>query len=207
MELLIADDHTLFREGLRYLLAQLDSEVNVFEAADYDAAATLLAAHPHADLALVDLHMPALKTAGALEKLIQGAGTVPVVVLSAEMDAREVRRALDAGAMGYIPKNESSQVMLGALRLVLSGGVYLPEKLLRSGGASLRTDASIVLTQRQQDVLRELALGKSNEAIAKDLGLALSTVKTHISALLSILGAQNRTQALLAARQTGLLGT
>jgi DNA-binding NarL/FixJ family response regulator len=205
MKLLIADDHTLFREGLRYLLAQLDTEVTVLEAGDHDAAAALLSQHPDTDLALVDLHMPGRNGSSALEALIRGASTVPVVVLSAEMDKREVRRALDAGAMGYIPKNESAQVMLGALRLVLSGGVYLPTVLLRGKGTTLPSDAEIVLTPRQLAVLRQLAPGKSNEAIGEELGLALSTVKAHISAILKILGADNRTQAVILARRLGLL--
>lgn len=206
MKLLIADDHTLFREGLRYLLAQLDDAVTMFEAGDHDAAAALLSQHPDMDLALIDLHMPGRNGPNALGALIRGASTVPIVVLSAEMDAREVRRALDAGAMGYIPKNESAQVMLSALRLVLSGGVYLPAVLLGLGGTTRSAMAEIVLTARQRDVLRELARGKSNEAIGEELGLALSTVKAHISALLNILGADNRTQAVLAARRLGLLG-
>jgi DNA-binding NarL/FixJ family response regulator len=206
MKILIADDHTLFREGLRYLLAQLDTEVAIFEAGDHDAAAALLSRHPDMELALVDLHMPGRNGPNALETLIRGASTVPIVVLSAEMDVREVRRALDAGAMGYIPKNESAQVMLGALRLVLSGGVYLPAALLGLGGTTRSAAADTVLTARQRDVLRELARGKSNEAIGEELGLALSTVKAHISALLNILGADNRTQAVLSARRLGLLG-
>lgn len=206
MKLLIADDHTLFREGLRYLLAQLDTEVTVFEAGDHDAAAALLSQHPDTDLALIDLHMPGRNGPSALEALIRGASTVPIVVLSAEMDRREVRRALDAGAMGYIPKNESAQVMLGALRLVLAGGVYLPTVLLRAEGTTRPAAAEIVLTPRQLDVLRELARGKSNEAIGAELGLALSTVKAHITAILNILDADNRTQAVLAARRKGLLG-
>jgi DNA-binding NarL/FixJ family response regulator len=204
MKLLIADDHTLFREGLRYLLLQLATEVTVFEAADHDRAAEMLLAHPDIDLALIDLHMPGRGGAHAIDDLIRGAGTVPVVVLSAETDKREVRRALDAGAMGYIPKNESAQVMLGALRLVLSGGVYLPEKLLNASSAGASSSGPIDLTDRQRDVLRELVLGKSNEAISEELGLAVSTVKSHVGALLTILGAQNRTQIVLVAKRMGL---
>jgi DNA-binding NarL/FixJ family response regulator len=206
MKILIADDHTLFREGLRYLLAQLDAGATVFEAGNHDAAAALLSQHPDTDLALIDLHMPGRNGPGALEALIRGASTVPIVVLSAEMDRREVRRALDAGAMGYIPKNESAQVMLGALRLVLSGGVYLPTVLLRTEDTSRPCATKVVMTTRQLDVLRELAQGKSNEAIGEELGLALSTVKAHISALLNILGAENRTHAVLSAKHLGLLG-
>lgn len=205
MKLLVADDHTLFREGLRYLLAQLDTDVTVLEAGDHDKAAELLSQHPDMDLALVDLHMPGRNGPNALEALIRGASTVPIVVLSAELDRREVRRALDAGAMGYIPKNESAQVMLGALRLVLSGGVYLPAALLRAEGTTRPPAAKVVLTPRQLDVLRELALGKSNEAIGEKLGLALSTVKAHITAILNVLDADNRTQAVLAAKRMGLL--
>ncbi len=205
MKLLVADDHTLFREGLRYLLAQLDTDVTVLEAGDHDKAAELLSQHPDMDLALVDLHMPGRNGPNALEALIRGASTVPIVVLSAELDRREVRRALDAGAMGYIPKNESAQVMLGALRLVLSGGVYLPAALLRADGTARPAAAEVVLTPRQLDVLRELALGKSNEAIGEKLGLALSTVKAHITAILNVLDADNRTQAVLAAKRMGLL--
>ncbi len=203
MKLLVADDHTLFREGLRYILTQLDPAVTILEAADHKAARALIEAHPDADLALIDLHMPGEGGASVLDMLRADALTVPVVVLSASEDRREVRAALDAGAMGFIPKSESSEVMLGALRLVLAGGVYVPPMLL-GGSIGAATDAH-GLTPRQREVLQRLVQGQSNKQIGRELGLSLPTVKAHVAAIFKALHVANRTQVARAAERAGLL--
>lgn len=202
MKIILADDHTLFREGLQYLLHELDPHAVMLAAGDYAAAAALLEEHADAALALVDLDMPGREREGGIERLLALVPTMPVVVLSACEDASMVRRVLDAGAMGFIPKRERPDVMLGALRLVLAGGVYLPPMLL----ASTPTPAPATpLTPRQAQVLHCLAHGHSNKVIARQLGMTEATVKAHTGSIFRSLEVSNRAQAVLVARRQGLL--
>lgn len=203
MKIIVADDHVLFREGLRHILKQLDEHITIVEAGDHDAALALAEQHPDADVVLLDLHMPGRDPMTALKAMIARFSTTPIVVLSASEDMREVRDVLDAGAMGFIPKHESARVMLGALRLVLDGGIYVPPMLMkksRNDGAS-----ETPLTPRQLDVLECLRQGKSNKEIGRELGLSEATVKAHLAAIFRCLDVDNRTEAAHVAEQRGLL--
>ena len=209
MKILVADDHALFRDGLRYLLGQLGAPVEVFEAKDGAGALELVGLHPDLELVLLDLAMPGIDGLAGLRLLRARCPAVPVVILSGSEEPADVRQALDAGALGFIPKSSTSQVMLNALRLVLSGGTYLPPSYLeRTQGMRVPLAASSVdslgLTPRQLDVLRLLGQGHSNKEIARVLELAEGTVKLHISAILRALGVNNRTRAVVAAAR--LLG-
>jgi DNA-binding NarL/FixJ family response regulator len=209
VKILIADDHTLFRDGLRYVLAQLDEGVEILEAKDCTEALALVSSRPDLELVLLDLAMPGMDGLAGLRVLRARRPSVPVVILSASEEPADVRHALDAGAMGFIPKASGSAVMLGALRLVLSGGVYLPPAYLersQSGRTPITASSAdtLGLTPRQHDVLRLLGRGQSNKEIARVLGLAEGTVKLHISAILRALDVPNRTSAVIAAAR--LLG-
>ena len=203
MKILVADDHAMFRDGLRYVLARL-GDVEILEAKDCAQALTLVGSRSDLDLILLDLAMPGMDGLAGLHALRVCRPSVPVVILSGSEEPADVRRALDRGAMGFIPKSSSSSVMLGALRLVLSGGVYLPPAFLEhsQSGRSQTAAPSIEtlgLTPRQHDVLRLLGKGQSNKEIARVLGLAEGTVKLHISAILRALGVGSRTRAVIAA--------
>ncbi len=211
MRILVADDHALFRDGLRYLLSRLGDDVEIIEAKDCAEALTRVAERPDLDLLLLDLAMPGMDGLAGLRALRARNPEVPVVILAASEEPTDVRLALDGGAMGFIPKSSTSNVMLGALRLVLSGGVYVPPAFLdrfqagRIPVAAASLDA-LGLTPRQHDVLRLLGRGQPNKEIARVLGLAEGTVKLHISAILRALGVDNRTQAVLAAARLVGLG-
>jgi DNA-binding NarL/FixJ family response regulator len=200
MKILIADDHPLFREGLRHLLVELDWSVDVLEAWDYPGLRALLEAHADADLAIMDLDMPGAKDQAGLEGLLALYPTLPVVVLSASEQLDDMQRALDAGAMGYLPKSTPPEVLLCALRLVLSGGIYVPPALVRGGGARAAFDT---LSARQREVLEHLVLGHSNKEIARELGMSEATVKAHLTAIFRTLNVSNRTQAVRVARERG----
>jgi DNA-binding NarL/FixJ family response regulator len=212
VKILVADDHALFRDGLRYVLARLDDDVEFLEAKNCAEALALVGSRSDLDLVLLDLAMPGMDGLAGLRALRARGPAVPVVILSASEEPADVRRALDGGAMGFIPKSSTSSVMLSALRLVLSGGVYLPPAFLeRNHGGKMPIAPSSVealgLTSRQHDVLRLLGQGQSNKEIARVLGLAEGTVKLHISAILRVLGVHNRTGAVVAAaRLLGLAG-
>ena len=211
LRILLADDHALFRAGLRHLLTDFGDRLQIEEAYDYDNTVARLSETDDFDLLLLDLNMPGMKGIAAVEDLCALAPDVPIIVISVRETPEDVRRAIDAGAMGYIPKSSTPEVMMSALQLVLSGGIYLPPHLLQElpagdappgeNGTEESDDQLARLTPRQRDVLRLLAQGQSNKQIADVLGLAPGTVKIHISRILRAFKVQNRTQAVIAAAE------
>jgi DNA-binding NarL/FixJ family response regulator len=212
VKILLADDHALFREGIRLVLLRLGPDTTVLEADNYNALLELASRHGDADLALVDLDMPGVEPFEALQEVLSRFPTLPLVVLTASENPQHMRRVFDLGAMGYIPKKESSDVMLSAIHLVTAGGVYIPRLMMKLASApapsNTRTTnarATTGLTPRQLDVLGKLVCGKSNKEIGRELGLTEATVKTHIAAIFRSLGVANRTQAVLVAEKMGLV--
>lgn len=211
MKILIADDHELFRDGLRHVLGQLGEPLTVIEASDFEEALDAARTEGDLDLVLLDLTMPGGDWTDGLVSLKDALPGKPVIVLSAADDRRHVLQAVNLGASGFIPKSSPSKVMLSALRLVLSGGVYLPPALLEPANqgsdsfSQAATEQAIAfLTPRQREVLALLGQGKSNKEIARVLELAEGTVKLHVTAILKALGVNNRTRAVVAASQMGL---
>lgn len=212
MKILVADNHAVFRVGLVYLLQKLDSEVEILEASDYSEALAIAERESDIDLILIDLLMPGIDGFNGVSGIRDRAKSVPIIVVSARENPADVQASLDHGAMGYLPKSSSSDVTLNAIRLVMSGGMYLPSALLghdSTGGADvmetslsqprLSDQVSRRLTRRQRDVMRLLALGRSNKAIAQELELAEGTVKVHVSAIFKALNVTNRTEAVIVA--------
>jgi len=218
MKILVVDDHALIREALKQLLQQLCENLIVFEAANCADAFRLASQHPDLGLILLDLQLPDRSGFDALAECRNTRPGVPIVVLSASEDRQDVMRALDGGAMGFIPKTHDSKVMLNALRVVLTGGVYLPAEIMNSTtdnsrttsiaavheGAGSISPAEIGLTERQADVLALLIQGKPNKLICRELDLAEGTVKIHVTAILRALGVANRTQAVIAVGRLGI---
>ena len=209
MKILVADDHPLVRDALARTVASLDAVVEVFEAADFDSLRQLVAEHD-LDLALVDLNMPGMRGLGGLQALRSDYPTLVLIVASAQDDAATIRQVLATGVSGFIPKTQSREVVLQAIRLVLAGGVYVPSRALGDADAApfnigSANGGNAQLTPRQLDVLALLLLGRPNKLIARELGLTEGTVKIHIAAILRTLGASNRTEAVVRARELGLL--
>ena len=207
MKILIADDHALFREGLRQIVQPLADEADILEAHDWQTALAQVAQEPDIALALMDLGMPGMEAFTGLKTFLDRAETVPVVVISASESVLDMKRALDAGAMGYVTKSEARPVMLSALRLVLSGGIYIPPRLIQSPLSSPSDRDSTQpfgLTPRQFEVLNALVQGKSNKQIARDLNLSGATVKAHVGAIFKTLNVSNRLQAIRVAENVGM---
>ena len=202
MKTLLADDHPLMREGVRQVLAQLEPPVEIIDAHDYPSLFAQTAAHPDLDLAVVDLNMPGFVGIQGIAQFRNRFPDIPLVVLSASESPHDIRSALEAGALGYIPKATSTTVMLTALRQVLSGDLYVPPCLGDSGlhnVVSLSEDLQQCgLTARQLEVARLLAQGCTNKAIAGMLAMTESTVKVHIAAIFRAFKVTNRTEAVLA---------
>jgi DNA-binding NarL/FixJ family response regulator len=162
---------------------------------------------------LLDLKLPGVNGMDALRALREAVPAAPLVVLSGEEDPHVVREAIERGAMGFIPKSSTPEVLIQALRLVLARGVYLPPTVLDSRaapapGASPQADSAAArllgLTPRQADVLRCVIQGKPNKIIARELDISEGTVKAHLSSVMHALGAHNRTEAVYAAAKLGL---
>lgn len=206
MKILVIDDHALFREGLSHVLDALDDEVNILHAPDYERALLHAAENPDLDLVLLDLNMPGKDGFTALDSFARDYPALPVVILSASNQRHDIQRALDQGAMGYIPKETTSAVMLSALQLILAGGVYIPPNLAQRDVSPDKDNfnSPLNLTPRQMDVLGLLVQGFSNKDIATQLGLSEATVKMHVTSILKGLGVSNRTQAAMAAEKLGL---
>ena len=204
-KILIADDHALIRDGIRGQLRGLGSDILIVEARDWIEAIAAAVAHTDLGLALVDLNMPGKDGMTALDELIRANRSLPVLLLSASEKVEDMRAALRLGAMGYVSKSETAAVMLGAVRLVLNGGMYVPPALANLG-ANIDTapEPTCVLTERQLGVLQLLVEGKSNKEIARTLHLAQATVKVHLASIFRALAVENRTQAAIAAERLGL---
>ena len=223
MKILIADDHDLVRAGLRHALHALAPDSEILEARSAAEVQGILALNTKFDLVVLDLVMPGGGGFDLLCNLCDQLTTTPVLVLSAADDAATMRRVLDCGAAGFLPKNTPHEVMLGAFKLVMSGGVYVPPALLvRNGLAQHAVNALqpgdvpststgraallAELTERQREVLGLLEEGLQNKRIARQLGLSEHTVKIHVAAILNRLGVTNRTQAVIVAQQCGVVG-
>lgn len=211
MRVLIADDHSLFRQGCKLLLQEIDPKVDIVEAGDFEEAQAALSGKVSYDLVLLDLRMPGMAELEGIRRLRNMIPTAPLVILSALDDPYYAQKAMEYGAAGYIPKSSNHSVIASALKLILAGGSYVPPSLMnaptnapksdtpRRPGSDLYEAVEKVLTPRQMDVMRLLAKGESNRGIAEALGLSEGTVKVHVAAILKALNAANRTQAVLIA--------
>jgi DNA-binding NarL/FixJ family response regulator len=209
MKVLLVDDHALIRDALRGVLADLVEGACILEASDCRHALRLVEENPDLELILLDLNLPDRNGFEVLADLRGRYPTVCVVVLSAFHDRENVLRALDLGALGFIPKSAPREVMASALRLVLAGGVYVPPQALAPAETKAAkpvrpsSPADVGLTERQIEVLSLMMRGKSNKAISRRLDMAEPTVKHHVTAILRALKAANRTEAVIAVGELG----
>ncbi len=220
MQLLIVDDHPLVREAMVSVLAGLVPDAQIHQAGTAAQAVSVLRAGTLIDLMLLDLQLPDADGMDVLALVREQFVQTAVVVLSGEMNRQTVHRVLEHGAVGFIPKSESREVLVGALGLVLAGGVYVPPMALGSGATQVAgggrqggvsrpaavagsTPTDRGLTERQIDVLALLMQGKNNKLICRALGLAEPTVKNHVSAILRTLDVGSRTEAVLEVARLG----
>ena len=201
--LLIADDHPLFREALRGVVGRNIPDADLHEADNAEGLYAMADAHPDADLLLLDLNMPGAQGFSALVHLRGLHPQLPVVMVSAREEPAVVRRALDHGAMGFIPKSSDAELLGAALLRVLDGDRFVPD-IAGSAPQTPQDEQEVAarvreLTPQQFRVLQMLGSGKLNKQIGYELGVSEATVKAHMSAILRKLGASNRTQAVLMA--------
>lgn len=199
---LIADDHPLFRAALKQVAADAVSDMRMHEADSLDAALASLDAHPDIDLVLLDIHMPGNHGLTGLAAIRAQYPHVAVIVVSANDDPRVVRRALDHGAAGFLPKVSGLDELHSAIRAVLACERWLPDSLRRAveHAHSSPDDRALAsrlasLSPQQFRVLQMVAEGLLNKQIADRLDIQERTVKAHVTAIFERLGVRNRTQA------------
>ena len=205
---IVADDHPLFRGALREILSALPDPSDIVEAANFDQAAEALAAHPDADLMLLDLAMPGTSGLSGLALLRADYPSVPIAIVSGSEDVSVVARALDLGASGFIPKSSSFDQMKRAVQALLAGEVYLPPDISLDGERDPEISDLVerirTLTPQQTRVLIMLGRGLLNKQIAYELKISEATIKAHVSAVLMKLGVDSRTQAVIRLSQLGI---
>jgi DNA-binding NarL/FixJ family response regulator len=209
MKILVIDDHPLIQEALKHVLSELDASLELIQAHDASSAHAALSRTSKVDLLVLDLALPGCDGFDLLSELRRDWPDIPVLVLSATYDRVTVETALDLGAMGFIPKTANAHILIDALRLVLSGGVFVPVECSDAGGAPLRPripsrSQELGLTPRQADVLKLLVQGKPNKLICRDLSLSEGTIKVHVSAILRALNVHNRTQVVIELARRGV---
>ncbi|HKE38450.1 MAG TPA: response regulator transcription factor [Casimicrobiaceae bacterium] len=206
MKILVIDDHPLIQVALQRVLAELDATLEHFQAHDAPAARAALAVAPDIDLIVLDLTLPGCDGFEFLSELRHDWPATPVLVLSATHDRATIEQALDMGAMGFIPKTANARLLIDAMRLVLSGGIYVPDCTGTDGSRPRRIakPAELGLTMRQADVLKLPVQGKPNKLICRDLRLSEGTVKVHVSAILRALNVHTRTQVVIELARRGV---
>jgi DNA-binding NarL/FixJ family response regulator len=201
MKILLVDDHALFRAGLRMLLAALGKDIAIVEAATADEALAIVRAEADIALCLLDLSLKSSEGLSLLGTLKQEAPNLVIVVVSGADDSITIRNCIEAGAMSFIPKSATPEVLTHALRQVLKGEVYLPEQLANDVNAEPRP----LLTVRQREVLKYLSQGLPTKLIARRLDLSEYTIKEHIALIFQALHVHNRTEAVICASRLLLL--
>lgn len=200
MKILIVDDHPLFRAGFHAVLAQSTLEASILSVATLEEALQLLGSDPDIALVLLDLHLRDSDGFTALRQIGERFPATACMIISGDEHDGIAHQSVAAGASGFIPKSFTADQMLAAIQHVLDGNVFVPPT---TEGPKSTTAAS--LTLRQLEVVSMLARGFSNKEIARELQLAERTVKAHVTAVFETLNVKNRTQAVIAAQQLGLL--
>ncbi|SHM33044.1 response regulator [Vreelandella subglaciescola] len=203
---IVADDHPLFRAALTQALRQLAPQADIVEADTMEATKDVVNRHPDADLVLLDLHMPGANGFSGLIQLRGQMPDIPVAVISGSDEPYVVRRALDYGASGFIPKSSSLTLIAEAVGEILDGEVWLPEALSgvlddTNEEEARFAEAIASLTPQQFRVLNMLNEGLLNKQIAYELSVSEATIKAHVTAILRKLGVHSRTQAVIAAKK------
>ncbi|MEL6127555.1 MAG: response regulator transcription factor [Pseudomonadota bacterium] len=197
--ILIADDHDLVRETIAMFLAS-DGEMVVDQAATLDEALTFMKAQPGPDLILLDFNMPGMNGMTGLRRALDEAAGTPVAVISGVAQRETVDEAMELGAIGFLPKSMPAKSMKNAVRFMAAGETFLPLDYLRATENEAPHPFYDKLSKREIETLKCLCRGLSNKEVALELGIQEVTVKLHVKTLCQKLGAKNRTQAAMIAR-------
>lgn len=208
MKVLITDEQSLFRDGLSLRLRQIKEDVEIIQSSDLAEMQKILNKDKDIDFLIIDIDMADSNGLETINKIKQTNPNVKIITISSSEDTKNIKKILSLDVKGYIPKKLDSNILSGALRLILDGGTYIPPAMLNASPCTNITGTITLkknLTNRQSQVLDLIAQGKSNKQIAYDMGVSEATVKLHINALLRSLKVNNRTQAVITAQKMGLI--
>jgi DNA-binding NarL/FixJ family response regulator len=206
MQSIIADNHRLFLDGLCSILDNMSLFTAFHKAGSGDELTEFCKTSDDIGLIMADFYMPGWSGIDLIRHIRQWLPKEPLIVVSASEDYKDIQQAIKEGASGFIPKTSSIPVLVGAIKLVLAGGIYLPPEILLADQCEIanatkidKIKYEITLTTRQMEILCYLKAGKSNRQIASEIGISEGTLKTHLTILFKRLGVSSRTQAVIAA--------
>ncbi len=217
MKILIVDDHAVVREGFKSILSEWDDQIEILEAKDSPQALTIVDRFHHIDFILLDLLLPGVEGYQLLETLVSDYPSIPVMIISVSDRPTVVETALRLGAKGFLPKSMPREIIINAIRLVLSGSLYIPPSLLNihedvttdlvgfSFPTGVPQSPAQRLTERQTEVFELMLLGKTNKEIAIKLNMSAATVRSHLTIIFRQLNVRNRTEAVHVARNRGIV--
>lgn len=210
MKVLIADEQSLFRDGLTLRLKEINQNIDILQSSSLTEMLQILSAEPNIDILILDIDLAGFSAEETIKNIQNISPSAKIIAISSSEDVHNIKNILSLGAKGYIPKRSDSNILSGALKLILDGGTYIPPIMLKTDSISKSTSPTLPplkknLTNRQSQVLDLIAQGKSNKQIAYDMGVSEATVKLHINALLRSLKVNNRTQAVITAQKMGLI--
>lgn len=221
MKILIADDHELYLQGLELILRKEFPKAEIVLSNSYTEILNILGKEKNFDLIITDLAMPGDNWLNAIEKIHNYCPETPIAVISAVFDKEILQKTFDIGVSGYIAKSSSNSLILSAINLILSGGMYIPPELMQTNISSssaqikelikdlentpIKSESSRNLTPRQLEILQCLYAGLSNKQIANKLNISEGTIKIHITLLMRTLDVANRMQAVRKAVKLGIL--
>ena len=210
MKVLITDEQSLFRDGLSLRLQQINDDISILQSSTLNEMYKILSKEKDIDILIFDIDLAELNAAEVISKIKTLMPNTKIITISSSEDTRNIKKILSFGVKGYIPKRLDSNVLSGALKLILDGGTYIPPAVLnqtitKDSNNNIFSPLKKNLTNRQSQVLDLIAQGKSNKQITYDMGVSEATVKLHINALLRSLKVNNRTQAVITAQKMGLI--
>ena len=203
MKVLITDEQSLFRDGLSLRLKQINQEITILQASNLLDMQKYILKERDIEILILDIDLADSSIIELINKIKSTSPNTKIIAISINEDIHNIKKILSSGVKGYIPKKSDSNILNGALKLILDGVIYIPPIMLENNATvpSLKKN----LTNRQSQVLDLIAQGKSNKQIAYDMGVSEATVKLHINALLRSLKVNNRTQAVITAQKMGLI--
>ena len=203
MNILLVDDHALFRAGMRYVLKELDPNIVLHEANECKQALDLISQVGQLHLILLDLNMPGLTGFACINQVMLSVGDIPVVVLSADDRMETIAYTRQHGAQGYIQKSDNAEDMIASIKLILTGQPCFPAGI--DDLPDNQTENPIVkLTKRQKEILALIVEGKGNKQIAAQLGITEGTTRIHVTTIFKILGVRSRSEAVYKALDLGI---
>lgn len=202
MRILLADDHDLVRDAVGALLRKDEPELELATACDFDGAVKEFKDSETFSAIILDLRMPGMDGLNGARRMVDLAGEVPVIIMSGSAQSADVQAALKLGVRGFVPKTLAGKSLINAVRLVISGEIYVPMEFM---APTPDASGSHALTPRELEVLYELRQGGSNKEIARNLDIAETTVKLHLRSISEKLEARNRTDIVIRAIDAGLV--